>query len=162
MPLITLGNPAIVRPNNLGTFQTGIDLTNLSNGDGTLTVVEVFLPQASIFAITFATFFNTSGNLWRSRAEANVGILAGGFHSFAVSLEVLTGDGIGMCTQGASVELTITGGTTKAAAGCFTAPTNLHDYGADHPWIMSLLATGFEPSGGQISVGHIQQKLLLL
>ena len=157
--MITLGNPAIDRPNDLGTFATGIELSNRSNADGTLTVVEIFFRQLSTIDITFATFFLLSGNTWRFRAEANVGTVPAGFSSHAVNIPVRVGDGIGLCTQEGSLVLTLTGGQDKFDSGCFT--NTQHDYGADGAHILSIRATGFEASGGQISVGHIQRHLLL-
>ena len=140
MPTIDIGNEAIDRPQYTEVGWTQVDKNNPANATGVITSVEIFVASA-MTGCEVATF-SASGNNLTTRDTVSIGDVSTGYHQYDVSLNVVSGDYIGIyfitgtldATTGASTGRWYKSGDNIPCTNTtFTAQTNV---------TLSIYATG--------------------
>lgn len=113
MAFIDIGNPAIVRPGNIGCANTKIDINNPANASGTIVSVEIYV-QETLYNVEIAIFEEVSANHFTVRSHSgNLGSKSVGKKVFEVSLEVQQGDYIGIWYTSGKIKAGDVEGSTK-------------------------------------------------
>jgi hypothetical protein len=120
---IDVGSEAINRStyNNEG---TSVDRNNPANASGTITSVEIYANSA-MSNVEVATFFVVSGNNLSTRDSEAIGSVAAGYTTHTVSLNIVTGDCIGIYFSAGGLDRDTTGGGFWKNAGDQIPCTNV-------------------------------------
>jgi hypothetical protein len=117
MSVIDLGTAAIDRPTYSIEGNTYIELDNPANASGRITSVEIWA-DITLTGCKVATFYLVSGNNYSTRDyESIADVVAGGVRTFAVNLDVVAGDFIGIYYTGGRIEKDSTIGSRTWIAG---------------------------------------------
>ena len=146
---IDIGSPAIDRNSQYSAPRTVVNKNNPANETGKITNIEIYVNVQTV-ALQVATFFIVSGNNLSTRDYQDLGVLATGYHSIAVDLDVEVGDYIGYWEATGQVDVVSTGGTGCWAIATDQIPcTNVEfalDSGGDN--LLSLSGTGETVAAG--------------
>ena len=140
---------------NLLTSNTYIDTINPANDTGTLTSFTLTCwPGFELTGIKLFTAYNVSGQDWTPRTVQSVADMAGGDteKTYAVNLQVHSGDSIGCYFVGGRVKIRVAGGSGKITyVGDGTGGQQTYYYGDIAAQGMGFYAIG---STGGVVVGQ--------
>jgi hypothetical protein len=123
---------------------TAIDLANPANASGVITSVELWF-NTNGSGVKIGTFYNTTGNNYRCRDVETIGdVTAGSKQTFEVSLDVESGDFIGIYGTGGNIEADRSGGSGNFYKAGDQTDGGEALYELDAGYVMSLYGTGGE------------------
>lgn len=153
MAAIDIGDPAINRPGNYTNGFTFILLGNPANESGTLDEVKIWC-TANISGCKVGTFYlDGSDPNYINRDSATLGnVTQGSEQTFSgLSIDVISGDFIGIYYSGGNMEATTSGETGLKFVAGDQMGTGSQNYGTLSGDTMSLNATG-ETAGTNMQV----------
>jgi len=144
MALIDIGSEAIYRIGGSTITWTKIDLTNPANGTGILDTVEIYLGLSAAGENVKVGTFSGSGVSWNDRDYAAIGnVTQGSKQTFSgLSIDVVTGDCIGIYGTAGEIEVDISGGGGVLYKSGDQFDSGVQTYGLDSGYRQSVYATG--------------------
>ena len=135
---IDIGMPAIDRASYLTGPKTAVNKGNPANATGIITTVEIYA-YADLTNCEVATFFEGAANKLYTRDYESIGtVTSGSKQTFAVSLDVQTGDYLGIFYQTGSIERDLSGGDGVWNTGSDQIPCVNYEFALSTTWIASL------------------------
>ncbi|GAI99343.1 unnamed protein product, partial [marine sediment metagenome] len=143
MVVIDIGEPAINRSSAIGLDgYTIVSKGNPANGTGIITTIEIYADVATT-GVRVGTFYATNGNTLKCRDSQYIGNIVHYYSSHPVTLDVVTGDYIGIYFTDGSIDLDADGSIGAwRIAGYYIEPGYEATYRLTTTWRISFCGTG--------------------